>query len=77
MKYLYSVAISFIIIYTTVYCVLRKKNEEKHIFNSFTFYFILYLSILPIVNMVFAFLFILIPIFGKQEIENNNIKEEI
>ena len=70
--YLYSVGISFITMYIIVYSVLRKDKSEKHIFNSFTFYFLLYLSILPIVNLVFAFLFILIPVFAKDELKRDH-----
>ena len=67
--YLYSVGISFITMYIIVYNVLRKEKNEKHIFNSFTFYFLLYLSILPIVNLIFAVLFLLIPITSRDELK--------
>lgn len=67
MFYLASVAISFLVIYTVIYILLKKRGNERSIFSSFSFFFILYLSILPFVNLVFAVLFVILPLTGADE----------
>lgn len=60
MIYLLSVIISFLLIYIVVYLQLRKSGNERSLFSSFSFFFIMYLSVLPFVNLVFAVLFMIV-----------------
>lgn len=71
MSYLYSVVISFVIMYIVVYLLIRDTKHEKNIFDVFTLGMLLYLSILPVVNIIFAVLFILIPVFDKEDFKRD------
>lgn len=72
MRYLSSVAISFLVMYIVVYILIRNTKHEKNIFDPFTLGILIYLSIIPIVNIIFAVLFILIPVFERDELKKRS-----
>ena len=67
MTYLITVAVSFLLIHVITFIQLKKEGKEKNLFTKFNFFFILYLSLIPFVNLIIAFLFLLVPIMDKYD----------